>query len=242
MFFEQKYRIQVRDTKKSTKTTNKGFLGLMEDVASLHSSKVGFGIYDMPKTNLTWLLLRWNLKVISRPQFEDIVCIKTWSRKIEKYYAYRDFEVHDEQGNLLAIATSKWILIDTKKRKVKKVEDYIAKAYESEPNYDVFKDEKLDKLKIPDDYDLCMEYKLERRDIDLYNHMHNLYYLDLAYEVLPDEIYNCKNEFNNIRITYKREIKYGSEIKCMYKKQDDKHVVVIRSKDGNTLHSIVEMW
>ena len=87
MFFEQKYRIQVRDTRKSTKATNKGFLGLMEDTASLHSSKVGFGIYDIPKTNLTWILLGWNLKVISRPQVEDIVCVKTWSRKIEKYYA-----------------------------------------------------------------------------------------------------------------------------------------------------------
>ena len=236
MFFEQKYRIQVRDTGKSTKITNKGFLGLMEDVASLHSSKVGFGFYDIPKTNLTWLLLGWNLKVITRPQVEDMVYVKTWSRKIEKYYAYREFEVHDEQGNLLAVANSKWIMIDTKNRKVKRVED------ESEPDYQAYKDENMDKLKIPDDYDSSIEYKLARRDIDIYNHMHNLYYLDLAYEALPEEIYNYENEFNNIRISYKREIKSGKEIKCMYKKLDDKHVVVIRSKDGNTLHSIIEMW
>lgn len=242
MFFEQKYRIQVRDTRRSTKATNKGFLGLMEDVASLHSSKVGFGIYDMPKTNLTWLLLEWNLKVISRPQVEDMVYIKTWSRKIEKYYAYRDFEVHDEEGNLLAIATSKWILIDTKNRKVTKVEDYVAKAYESETESAVFKNDKMDKPKIPEEYDSVIEYKLARRDIDIYKHMHNLYYLDLAYEALPENVYNNENEFNNIRITYKREVKNGSEIKCMYKKQSDKHVVVIRSKDGNILHSIIEMW
>ncbi|MBR3163224.1 MAG: hypothetical protein IKF17_03910 [Clostridia bacterium] len=242
MFFEQKYRIQVRDTRKSTKATNKGFLGLMEDIASLHSSKVGFGIYDIPKTNLTWLLLGWKLKVFSRPQIEDMVYIKTWSRKIEKYYAYRDFEVHDEKGNLLAVATSKWILINTKDRKVTKVEDYIAEAYESETTCNAYKDEELDKLKIPDDYDSVLEYKLSRRDIDLYNHMHNLYYLDLAYEALPEEVYETENEFNNIRITYKREIKKDSEIKCMYKKLENKHVVVIRSKDGKTLHSTVEMW
>ena len=242
MFFEQKYRIQVRDTRRSTKATNKGFLGLMEDIASLHSSKVGFGIYDIPKTNLTWLLLGWKLKVISRPQIEDIVTVKTWSRKIEKYYAYRDFEVYDEKGTLLATATSKWILIDTKNRKVKKVEKYVEEAYESEKEHKVFDDDNMDKLKIPDDYDSVMEYTLARRDIDLYNHMHNLYYLDLAYEALPEDIYNNENEFDNIRITYKREIKSGSKVNCMYKKQNDKHVVVIRSKDGSTLHSIIEMW
>jgi len=214
----------------------------MEDVASLHSSEVGFGIYDMPKTNLTWLLLDWKLKVFSRPQFEDIVSIKTWSRGIEKYYAYRDFEVHDKDGNLLAIATSKWILIDTKKRKVTKVENNVANSYETETNNDVFENEKLDKLEEPESFTSTLEYKLARRDIDLYNHMHNLYYLDLAYEALPENVYKNEDEFNNVRISYKREVKYGDEIKCMYQKQNDKHVVVIRSKDGKTLHSIIEMW
>ena len=241
MFFEQKYRIQVRDTRKNTKATNKGLLGLMEDVASLHSSKVGFGIYDMPKTNLTWLLLGWNLKVYSRPQIEEIVNVKTWSRKIEKYYAYRDFEIRNQEGELLAVATSKWILIDPKNRKVTKVEDFIIDAYEPETEYHVFDDENIDKLRIPDDYDSILEYELARRDIDLYNHMHNLYYLDLAYEALPEKVYE-EDEFNNIRIVYKREIKPGSKIKCMYKEQNNKNVVVIRNKESNILHSIIEMW
>ena len=120
-------------------------------------------------------------------------------------------------------------------------EEYLEKIGEKDQARQYF-DENMDKLKIPDDYDSSIEYKLARRDIDIYNHMHNLYYLDLAYEALPEDIYNNENEFNNIRIVYKREIKSGCEIKCMYKKQNEKHVVVIRSKDDNTLHSIIEMW
>ena len=50
MFYEQKYRIQISDTRRTTNATNKGFLGLLEDIASLHSSEVGYGIYDMKKT------------------------------------------------------------------------------------------------------------------------------------------------------------------------------------------------
>ncbi|MBR3250003.1 MAG: hypothetical protein IKF83_04870 [Clostridia bacterium] len=242
MFYEEKYKVQIRDTRKSTKITNKGFLGLMEDVASSHSNKVGFGIYDLPKTNLIWLLLEWKLQVFSRPQFEDIVTVKTWSRGIEKYYAYRDFEVYSEDGKILAIATSKWILVDGKSKKVTKIQNEVANSYETELNYDVFENEKLDKLKEPKSFTSTLEYKLSRRDIDLYKHMHNLYYLDLAYEALPEKVYENEDEFNNIRITYKREIKYGDEIKCMYSRQNNKNVVVIRSKDGKTLHSIIEMW
>ena len=242
MFYEEKYKVQIRDTRKSTKITNKGFLGLMEDVASSHSNKVGFGIYDLPKTNLIWLVLECKLQVFSRPQFEDIVTVKTWSRGIEKYYAYRDFEVYSEDGKILAIATSKWILVDGKSKKVTKIQNEVANSYETELNYDVFENEKLDKLKEPKSFTSTLEYKLSRRDIDLYKHMHNLYYLDLAYEALPEKVYENEDEFNNIRITYKREIKYGDEIKCMYSRQNNKNVVVIRSKDGKTLHSIIEMW
>ena len=242
MFYEQKYRIQISDTRRTTNATNKGFLGLLEDIASLHSSEVGYGIYDMKKTGLTWLLLDWRLHVIKRPQFEELVNVKTWSRKIEKYYAYRDFEIRNKNGELLAVATSKWILIDTKIRKVTKVDETVEKAYENETEFAVFKDEKLDKLKEPQNFISSMEYKLQRRDIDIYNHMHNLYYLDLAYEILPDEIYERENEFNDIRITYKREIKPNSIIKCMYSKENGKDIVVIKSNDGSTLHSIIEMW
>lgn len=242
MFFEQKYRIRVCDTISSTKVSNTGFLGLMEDVGGLHSSEVGFGIYDIPKTNLTWLLLEWRLQVISRPQIEQWVYVKTWSRKIEKYYAYRDFEVHDENGKLLAIATSKWILINTEKRKVTKVDDYINECYETEDDRVFGEDEKLDKLKEPENAENVLEYDIARRDIDLYNHMHNLYYLDLAYEALPEDVYKKAHKFNNIRITYKKEVKYGAKIKCMYKRQDDEHIIAIKNKDDNTLHAIVKMW
>ena len=35
-----------------------------------------------------------------------------------------------------------------------------------------------------------MIYNIQRRDIDINQHMHNLSYLDMAYEILPDNIYN----------------------------------------------------
>ena len=45
--------------------------------------------------------------------------------------------------------------------------------------------------------------------------MHNLNYLDLANEALPEEIYK-EGKLNDIRITYKKEIKLGEIVKCKY--------------------------
>ena len=72
--------------------------------------------------------------------------------------------------------------------------------------------------------------------------MHNLCYLDLAYEALPQEVYD-KRPFDNIRIMYTKEIKLGKTVRCKYANvEENKNIVLIESEDGKTLHSIIEVY
>ena len=70
--------------------------------------------------------------------------------------------------------------------------------------------------------------------------MHNLYYLDLAYEALPEEEYQ-KRPFDYLHITYKKEIKLKEKIKCDFAKEDNKNIIIIKSEDEKTVHAIVEL-
>ena len=45
----------------------------------------------------------------------------------------------------------------------------------------------IEKLKEPSEYKYTSLYKVKRADIDINKHMHNLNYLKLAYEVLPED-------------------------------------------------------
>ena len=74
--------------------------------------------------------------------------------------------------------------------------------------------------------------------------MHNLNYLDLAYEALPEDIYNqtLKNNFNNIEIMYKTSIRLGDTSKCLYSFENDKHIITIKSLDDKALHCIINLW
>ena len=241
MIFEDNYKLQIRDTRLNSEVTNKALLGIMEDIAGMHSAKVGFGLTDIPKTNLMWILLDWKLEVKKRVKYGEQVHVKTWSRYIYKCYAYRDFEIYDTNQNLVAIATSKWVLIDVNKNRITRVEDEVANKYESEKDKSVFNIQELDKLKEPESFLSQVEYTVCRRDIDVYKHMHNLYYLDLAYEALPDDVYN-ERPFDNIRVMYKKEIKFGETVRCKYTKVQDKNIVVIESEDGKIVHTIIEVY
>ena len=241
MIYKEKFKIGLKDIWAKDEVSNIAILEYLEDVAAYHSDNVGIGINTTEETHLNWLLLDWELEVLKRPRYGQVLEIHTWSRGIEKFYAFRDFEVYDKENNLCVIATSKWLLVDSKTGKIARVEPEIADRYQSEVGKCVFQEEKIKKIKEPQEYISETSYTTRRRDIDVIGHMHNLYYLYLAYEALSEEEYK-KRPFNHIRIQYKNQIKLGETVKCKYAKEDGENIVVIKSKDDKTLHAIVKVY
>ena len=237
MIYSSNYKIGLEDIGINNKATNKALLAIMEDVAGLHSASVGYGVLEMESKKRVWILLDWQIKVIKRPQYNDDIKAETWSRKVERLCAYRDFQLKDKDGNVIVIGTSRWLFIDTIKRRPIRLTNDITDLYESEFDKMVFSEE-MQESKY-EDYIFEKEYSVQRRDIDMNEHMHNLSYLDMAYEILPEDIYKNK-VFNNVRIVYKKEIVYGESVKCYYSEYEDKYIVTVKSKDK--INAIVELF
>ena len=241
MTIQQEYTVKLSEIGRDNKATNKTILSYLEDVGGKHSNIAGYGVLNIPETHLTWLLLEWKLKVIRRPNYAEKIIAKTWSKDAVRCYAYRDFEIYDEQGNIIALAASKWVLVDTEKGKIIRVEQDLLSKYKPELEKNAFNDgEDFEKIKEPEEYQSETMYQVRRADIDVNNHMHNLNYLDLANEALPEEIYRGAH-LDNVRITYKKEIKLGETVKCKYAFENGKHIVVVKSEDDKKLHAIIEL-
>lgn len=240
MILENEYTVKLSEIGKGNKATNKSILSYLEDIGGIHSNIAGYGVFEIAQTNLSWILLGWRLQVIRRPKYAEKVKIKTWSKGVVKFYTYRDFEIYDDQGNLIIKASSKWVLLDIEKGKIVRIETQLMNKYEPEMNKAVFEMNVFDKVCEPDEYQHEIEYTVRRADIDVNNHMHNLNYIELANEALPEEVYKGAL-FNDVRIAYKKEIKLGDTVKCKYAFQDDKHIVVVKSNDESVVHAIIEM-
>jgi len=239
MFVEHNFSIGLSNINPLMELTNTSLLKYLEDIASMHSEMVGFGMTDMKKTRKSWVLLAWKVEVKKRPLINDTLTIKTWSRKIDKFYAYRDFEVKNQYEEIVAIITSKWIFIDIDKERLVKVTDDVIKSYKQE-DISVFNNEDFEKIQEPEKELNKMEFKVTRSMIDINKHLHNTYYLDIAKEALPEEI-AFSNELNNFEVMYKKEIKLGETVKAIYSKQNDYHYITIKSKDEKTLHAIIKL-
>jgi len=240
MIYTEKFKIGLKDIGKENKVKNRAILEFLEDIGGYHSDLVGYGVNEIEETKVTWILLDWKLEVIDRPAYGEELEIHTWGRGMYKFFTYRDYEIYDKNQKLRAKATSKWALINIENGRLARLTEEIINKYLPEEK-SVFPERELDKVEVPDDSNSTLEYTVIRKDIDLNKHMHNLYYLDLAYEALPEEVYETR-PFSNVRIVYKKEIKLGDEIVCNYTKRDNKNVVTIKSKDDKIVHSIIELY
>jgi len=234
--YKAEFRIEYPDINDRNELTNIGFLKYLQEVGCLHSDKVGMGLYQIEKNRQAWILIQWKLEVFSRTKWAETIQVKTWPTGMEGPYCLRDYEVLNSKEEKIAIASSKWVLIDTQSGKVVKPKKEVLDKFGIKP-YHVFADP-LKKLKEPEEFKSTFLYKALRRDIDTNKHVNNVKYLEIAYEALPEEIY--KSDFNIIEITYKHSCKLNEEVTAFYTNTpQNEHIITI--KYNSNINAIIKL-
>ena len=165
MYVEHNFFVGFRDVDYKNNLKIKSALSYLEDVAGIHSNIAGYGLLDIDKNKKTWVLTNWKLEFIRRPRYSENLKVKTWSNGTEKIYALRDFYMYDEKDEIVAKATSKWVLIDIQKMGIAKLTDEVMSAYTTEP--DKAFEERIEKLKEPENYTDSVEIKITKDMMDV---------------------------------------------------------------------------
>ena len=85
MVFNHTYRIGLEDCGKENEATNKAILTILEDIAGLHSATVGLGLNEIDKTGCAWVILKWQVQIIKRPEYNDELNVYTWSTSANSF-------------------------------------------------------------------------------------------------------------------------------------------------------------
>lgn len=236
-FIKYSFHTELSDFDAHGHFTNSAMLKYLQEAGALHSDAVHMGFYDTAQTGYTWILINWKLEVLARPNWNSTIFVKTWCSKVEKIHTFRDFEVYDEQNQLLAKATSKWILFNIRTNRMERNLERFMDLYQLEESF-VFPSIE-EKLKEPASYDFRKDFPVFRRDIDTNRHVNNISYLKFAYEVLPEESI-FPNDFTSVEIMYKSSTLLGENYAVLVKKErEDFYIVTIKSTDLTALHAII---
>lgn len=87
-------------------------LNYFQDAAFAHSVSKGFSAYHLFERGLTWVLSRYHIRVNRYPSVGESVRVRTWYPGAQKPFYLRDWEVLGGTGEVLALATSSWLILD----------------------------------------------------------------------------------------------------------------------------------
>lgn len=142
-------------------------------------------------------------------------------------------------GKLLAIATSKWILLNSETKSITRIPECMMEDYAPEEKR-VFKEDMDEKYK-GEISDSIYECTAQRRDLDTNHHVNNLVFLDYAIESLPEDVF-LNSDFKNIEILYKKQILYKENIKCFYCFTNNRHIITIKNDSLDVTHAIITLY
>lgn len=248
--YEIKLPVQFGDVDVKNRLTMKGALRLMQEAANCHSNQAGYGLNNIEETDFSWVLYQQRCRLLKRPRWNTMLTIRTWSRGADGLICLRDFEVLDESGENVAMATTGWLLVRASTQRMSKLPDGIMDAYGTVER-SVF-GESLKRLKPLPEAEKTWEYTVLKRDIDINRHVNNLCYLDYALESLPAGI--RETDFNDVDIMYKKASYLGDRIACfggweMPEGEREKsgaadlrpYVTAVKDPEGKLLHAVVRL-
>ena len=220
-----------------------GLLRLLQEAASVASDDVGFGLKDISRTGVHWILSSWRVELKSRPLWRTSLRIETWPRTMDGFLSDRDYLVWDGDREI-ARGTSRWVLVDAATGRLTRITGAVQDAYRDQlDGRDLFAGCRPvpGSGKTPEDVPAAFETTACRRDIDTNHHVNNLRYLDYALEALPEDVYD--NLPSTVEISFRKQILLGTPLQCLYTQTEDgKHQVEIRSESGGTTIHHAFVW
>jgi Acyl-ACP thioesterase len=194
------------------------FLQKAQEAAEAHATLYGCGYNQLIQKDIVWVLSRIHLKIARFPQWLEPVRLDTWHKRVERIFALRDFLLYaDEHGqevwtgeealaqNLRPVvrATSAWLLMDTRSRRMQRVEHFLPDLIDVDIPQDAI--ESLpDKLVAPEHLSCSHVHTVRFSDIDPNHHVNNTKYVEWALDCLPLEVL-AQNQLRECQINYNHE-------------------------------------
>ena len=83
-----------------------------QETAYQHAKELGLGYEDMKVRKTIWALSRMRIQIHRYPAWNERIMLETWPSGAEKLFALRDFRVLDAGGEVIATASTAWLILD----------------------------------------------------------------------------------------------------------------------------------
>ena len=207
---EQTY-IKSSETDFQKRLKLSAFFQLMQDIAANHANHLGVGYEALQQRDLAWVLSRKKVRFMDFPRMGETITMRTWPKGLQqKIFFMRDHQMSGADGRPLAVATSAYVLVSTKARRI-----MLPNALEMNlPNNEGMSalDDILEKLPAPGDpLQDCCTLPVGYSAVDIMGHVNNARYIEWIADCFSLDEHRA-NRPHWLQINYLNEVLPGEQI------------------------------
>jgi acyl-ACP thioesterase len=217
LVYESEYDVRAGEIDRSGKMTVPSLLQLMQETSLKHIIKLKASIWDLKESS--WVLLAEQLKIIHLPRLGDKVFIRTYPAGVRKIYAYRDYWIYNQDGQVIATAATTWTLMNLTSRKIVPIPEYIVQL----PVPSEFEKLELSAMRVPftsQDYH-STEFKIGYFHLDWNDHVNNIHYTRFMLESVPELL--STSTVSKMDIVFKGEAMLDEQLRVNSYYDKDNH-------------------
>jgi acyl-ACP thioesterase len=224
-FYESLKVIQAHEVDFTNRLRIDSLFILLQDTAAAHADLLNLGYKALIEHNFAWVLSWVKVEIDSLPRFGEEINIKTWPKKKYKLYSLRDFYVYSNKGQIIIRATTAWLPINMKTKRIIDTSSLPALINYQENESAI--DELPGKIAEPVKREFVFSRQMRYTDLDLNQHVNNIRYIKMIMDSYSKEQYE-KSRLKSIVVNFVSESKYNDEIE------------IYRSIEGSEESAIIE--
>ncbi|MCX4285974.1 MAG: thioesterase [Clostridia bacterium] len=201
----------------------------MQDLATTHGDKLGFGWDFMDANGLFWVISKVKI-VFDRPLTRNMRQFKlyTWPVAPNRFFIERRFVAVGEEGERLFSCSTIWMIVERDSRKIASQET-IAKFYRADfDNAPCNAGTDYARIRRDNTYSFSYERVIRRTDLDINKHVNNTNYVNFALDALDGT-----GGIRQIEIVYHKELKLGDNVEIFVKREDEA-AFIVGERNGET--------
>ncbi len=211
------FKITSADTDMEARLRPGGLFSFLAHAAYLSADNLGFGYKHLKEHNLFWVLSRLEVQIKRPLMWNEVLEVETWPKDIEGILYIRDFNVRDQQGDIVAQAATSWLAIDSRSKRPKRKDSFDSDLFSRLSNKQALSQSpnKLPDVPDGDIFSVLSTYF----DIDLNKHVTSSRYIDWMMDTFTIEFHR-KNYPSLLTVNYVKETMAGTSIEIVRKRED----------------------
>lgn len=209
-YFEKEFELRYFEMNNFGEASPTTILTLLEETAADHCHSIGYGLYDLKKQNIGWILLSGIIKMDRYPVYKEKITIRTWLSTFSSIRGFRENIIYDEQRNIIGRARGLWLFFDIERRRPTQILDEIKQRWSFSSELSIDHDI-VSKIETASTSGNSKTFPINRYDVDSYDHVNNIRYLYWLIESMPQDIIdNCY--LHSIDGRFVAEAQYGDTL------------------------------